>query len=217
MGALPRKSNPQVTAKGNPVISIQQNYFLTERQNLQERVYALFGVFGPLLVYVSIFLSLLLSPWFKWENNMLSDLGHAGTSDTAPIFNLGLFLAGFFMMVYALTVFRKHAKYSSYCLLVSTFFVQLLAVFNETYGSLHYVVAVPHFMMLSLTSIVYTLEKRSAVALVTFSISMFSWLLYTLNIFNIGIAVPETVSKLVVAWIMYSAIRIFFDKEFNTL
>ena len=184
---------------------------------MQERVYALFGVFGPLLVYVSIFLSLFLSPWFKWENNMLSDLGHAGTSDTAPIFNLGLFLAGFFMMVYALTVFRKHAKYSSYCLFVSTFFVQLLAVFNETYGLLHYVVAVPHFMMLSLTSIVYTLEKRSAVALVTFSISMFSWLLYTLNIFNIGIAVPEIVSKLVVALIMYSAIRIFFDKEFNTL
>jgi hypothetical membrane protein len=78
-------------------------------------------------------------------------------------------------------------------------------------------VAVPHFVMLGLTSIVYTVEKRSAVALVTFSISMFSWLLYALNIFEIGIAVPETVSKLVVAWIMYSAIRIFFDKESSTL
>ena len=184
---------------------------------MQERVDALFGVFGPLLVYVSIFLSLLISPWFSWENNMLSDLGHAGTSNPAPIFNLGLSLAGFFMMIYALTVFKKHAKYSSYCLLVSTFFVQLLAAFNEAYGSLHYVVAVPHFVMLSITSIVYTIEKRSAVALITFSIAMFSWLLYTLNIFNIGIAVPETVSKLVVAWIMYSAIRIFFDKKSNTL
>jgi len=80
---------------------------------MQERVYALFGVFGPLLVYVSIFLSLLFSPWFNWENNMLSDLGHAGISNAAPVFNLGLFLAGFLMMVYALTVFRKHAKYTS--------------------------------------------------------------------------------------------------------
>jgi hypothetical membrane protein len=184
---------------------------------MQERVYALFGVFGPLLVYISILLSLILSPWFSWESNMLSDLGHAATSNAAPIFNLGLLLAGFFMMVYALTAFKKHAKYSSYCLLVSTFFVQLLAAFNEAYGSLHYAVAVPHFLMLSLTSIVYTVEKRSAVALVTFSVVMFSWLLYTLNIFNMGIAVPETVSKLVVAWIMYSAIRIFFDKEPNRL
>jgi hypothetical membrane protein len=184
---------------------------------MKERVYALFGVFGPLLVYVSIALSLALSPWFNWETNMLSDLGDAVTSNTAAIFNFGLLLAGFFMMVYALTVFKKHAKYSSFCLLVSTFFVQLLAAFNEAYGSLHYAVAVPHFLMLSLTSIVYTVEKRSAVALTTFGIAMFSWLLYTLNIFNIGIAVPETVSKLVVAWIMYSAIKIYFGKEPSTL
>jgi hypothetical membrane protein len=173
---------------------------------MEERVYALFGVFGPLLVYASIALSLVLSPWFSWENNMLSDLGHAGTSYAASIFNLGLLLAGFLMIVYALTVFQKHAKYSS------TFFVQLLAVFNEVYGSIHYAVAVPHFVMLSLTSIVYTVEKRSAVALITFVIVMFSWLLYALNIFNIGIAVPETVSKLVLAWIMYSAIKIYISK-----
>jgi len=184
---------------------------------MEERVYALFGVFGPLLVYVSILLSLVLSPWFSWESNALSDLGHAVTSEAAPIFNLGLLLAGFLMMIYALTVFQKHAKYSSFCLLVSTFLVQLLAVFNEVYDSFHYVVAVPHFVMLSFTSIVYTVEKRSAVALCTFIIVMFSWLLYGLNIFNIGIAVPETVSKLVLAWIMYSAIKIYLDKESNTL
>jgi len=184
---------------------------------MEERVYALFGVFGPLLVYASIALSFVLSPWFSWESNALSDLGHAGTSDAAPIFNLGLLLAGFLMMVYALTVFQKHAKYSSFCLLVSTFLVQLLAVLNEVYGSLHYVVAVPHFVMLSVTSIVYTVEKRSAVAFIMFVIVMFSWLLYALNIFNIGIAVPETVSKLVLAWIMHSAIKIYFHKESNTL
>jgi hypothetical membrane protein len=179
---------------------------------MEEREYALFGVFGPLLVYASIALSLVLSPRFSWESNALSDLGDAVNSDAASIFNLGLLLAGFLMMVYALTVFKKHAKYSSFCLLVSTFFVQLLAVFNEVYGSLHYAVAVPHFVMLSVTSIVYTVEKRSTVALTTFLIVMFSWLLYALNIFNIGIAVPETVSKLVLAWIMYSAIKIYLNK-----
>jgi hypothetical membrane protein len=182
---------------------------------MDERVYALFGIFGPLLVYASIALSLLLSPSFNWESNALSDLGHAVTSDAASIFNLGLLLAGFLLMVYALTVFQKHAKYSSFCLLVSTFLVQLLAAFNEVYGSLHYFVAVPHFVMLSVTSIVYTAEKKSALALATFLIVMFSWLLYALNILNIGIAVPETMSKLVLAWIMYSAIKIYCDKESN--
>jgi hypothetical membrane protein len=183
---------------------------------MDERVYASFGVFGPLLVYASIFLSLVLSPWFDWESNMLSDLGHATISDAAPIFNFGLLLAGFLIMMYALTIFKKHARYSSFCLLVSTFLVQLLAVFNEVYGSLHYVVAVPHFLMLSVTSIVYTVEKRSAVAFSTFIIVMLSWLLYELNIFNIGIAVPEIVSKLVLSWIMYSAINLCLDKQSNT-
>ncbi len=180
---------------------------------MEERAYLLFGIFGPALVYLSIIVSLVLSPWFSWESNALSDLGHAVTSSAASIFNLGLLMAGFFLMIYAATVFKKHAKYSSFCLLISTFLVQLLATFNEAYGSLHYAVAVPHFVMLSITSIAYTLEKRSTFALVTFLIVMFSWLLYALNIFNIGIAVPEMVSKLVVLWIMYSAIRIYFGKE----
>jgi hypothetical membrane protein len=180
---------------------------------VEERRYALFGVFGPLLVYLSIAVSLALSPWFSWKNNALSDLGHSVTSGAASIFNLGLLLAGFFLMLYAATAFKKHAKYSSYCLLVSAFFVQLLAVVNESYSSLHYAVAVPHFLMLSLTSIVYTVEKRSAFALATFLIVMLSWLLYSLNVFNIGVAVPETVSKLVLLWIMYSAIKIYVGKE----
>ena len=180
---------------------------------MEKRVYALFGVIGPLLVYLSIIVSLVLSPGFSWETNALSDLGHPINSEVASIFNFGLLLAGFFLMIYALTAFKKHAKYSSYCLLISTFFVQLLATFNESYGSLHYAAAVPHFLMLSATSIVYSYEKRSAFALVTFLIVMFSWLVYSVHIFNIGIAIPETVSKLVLFWIMYSGIKIYFGKE----
>jgi hypothetical membrane protein len=179
---------------------------------MKTRDYALFGIFGPLLVYFSIAASLVLSPWFNWGSNALSDLGNPETSAVAPIFNLGLLLAGFFLMVYAVTVFREHAKYSSFCMLVSSFLIQLLAAFNEVYGSLHYTVAVPHFVVLSLTSIVYTIEKRSAVALITFLIVLGSWMLYGLGVFTTGIAVPETVSKLVVAWIMYSAIKIYISK-----
>lgn len=183
---------------------------------MEEKVYAVFGVLGPLMVYLSIAVSLIASPWFNWETNALSDLGHATTSNSASIFNLGLLLSGFFLMLYALTAFKKHAKYSSICLLVSAFLVQLLATFNEAYGQLHYMLAVPHFVMLSVTSIVYTVEKKSKAALATFLIVMFSWLLYALNIFNIGVAVPETTSKLVLLWIMISAIKIYFGKETST-
>lgn len=183
---------------------------------MEKRFYAWFGVAGPLLVFLSIGISLALSPWFSWETNALSDLGHS-SSEVASIFNAGMLLAGFFLVIYALTVFKKHAKYSSYCLLASAFFVQLLATFNEAYGSLHYAVALSHFLMLSATSIVYSYEKRSAFALTTFLVVMFSWLVYSLHIFNFGISVPETVSKLVLLWIMSSGLKIYLDKETNTL
>jgi hypothetical membrane protein len=180
---------------------------------MEERFYALFGILGPLLVYFSIAACLVLSPWFSWESNALSELGNSVTSDTAPLFNFCLLLAGFLLMVYAVTVFKKHVRYSSVCLLVSTFLIQLLAAFNIVYGSLHYAVAVPHFVMLSVTSIVYTIERRSALALTTFLIVLGSWAVYGLGILNMGIAVPETISKIILAWIMISAIKIYISKS----
>jgi len=180
---------------------------------MKKHVNALFGILGPVMVYLSIVVSLLVSPWFNWQTNALSDLGHAVNSEAAPIFNGGLFLAGFFLMLYSMTVFKKHAKYSSTCLLVSSFFVQMLAVINLAYGPLHYVAAVPHFLTLSLTSVVYGYEKRSKFAIGTFLVVMFTWLLYSLNAFNMGIAIPETMSKLVLLWIMWSGIKILLNKE----
>jgi hypothetical membrane protein len=180
---------------------------------MEKRFYALFGVVGPLVAYISIGVSIVLSPWFSWESNALSDLGHAVKSEVASIFNFGLLLSGFLLMVYAVTAFRKHAKYTSICLLISAFMIQLLATFDEVYGFLHYAVSVPHFMMLSITSIVYAIEKKSSLAMITLIIALGLWVLYGLKIFNFGVAVPETISKIVLLWIMYSAIKIYFTKR----
>lgn len=57
---------------------------------MHDRVYALFGVIGPLLAYVFIGVSIMLSPWFTWESSALSDLGHSVNSEVASIFNIGL-------------------------------------------------------------------------------------------------------------------------------
>jgi hypothetical membrane protein len=183
---------------------------------MRERSYALFGIFGPMLIYFSIGASLVLSPWFSWESSILSDLGNSVTSGVAPLFNFGLLLSGFLLMVYALTAFKEHAKYSSVCLLVSTFLVELLAAFNIAYGSLHYAVAVPHFVMLSATSIIYTIERKSVIALATFLIVLISWTVYGLDLLDSSIAVPETISKIVLAWILVSAIKIYIGKPISS-
>jgi hypothetical membrane protein len=181
---------------------------------MNERKYALFGVVGPLVAYFFIAVSIILSPWFSWSNNALSDLGHAVKSDVAPLFNFGLLLAGFFLITYSITSFRKHAKYTSHFLLISALLLQLIATFDEVYGPLHFYVSVLFFVSLGFASIVYAVERKSALASVAFMINLGSWILYSTEIYIVGIAVPETISSLaVISWVMLSALRIFLGKS----
>jgi hypothetical membrane protein len=169
--------------------------------------FAFLGVFGPLVLYIFILASIMFSPWFSWESNALSDLGHSVNSGVAPLFNFGLFLAGFLVIIYSIESLRSYAKYSSYFLLVSAFMLQLVAVFNEVYGFLHFAVSVLFFLFLGLSSLVYAVEKRSILASATFTIGLSSWLLFWADIYVVGVAVPEAISSVVTLWIISSALR----------
>jgi hypothetical membrane protein len=179
---------------------------------VDDRVYVGFGIVGPLLAYVCIGMSIALSSWFSWQSSALSDLGHSVRSSVASIFNIGLLSAGFLVMIFAITVFRKHAKYTSFWLLLSAFSLQLVATFDEVYGFLHLAVSVLLFLCFGFTSLVYTLEKKSLLGVVVFIVNLVSWSVYGLNIFILGIAVPETISSIaVVSLIWRSAARIYSE------
>lgn len=181
--------------------------------NMNQRVYALFGMAGPLVAYISIGISIALSPWFSWQTSALSDLGHAVKSEVAPIFNLGQLLAGLLVMIYIVAAFRKHAKYTSVFLAVSSFSLQLIAVFDEVYGLLHFAVSVLFFASLGFASVMYSWEKRSNLAVVAFIVIVASWLLYWAQAYSAGAAVPELISSLAAAaWIVRSAIGIYLNK-----
>ena len=181
---------------------------------MNERKYALFGVVGPLVAYLFIGVSIALSPWFSWWSNALSDLGHSADSDVASLYNFGLLLAGFFMMIYSMTALKDHAKYTSYCLLVSALMLQLVATFDEVYGPLHVIVSILFFVSLGFASIVYAVEEKSILALTAFVIGLGSWILYWTGMYSAGVAVPETISSVVtVSWVMLSAIKIYLGKS----
>lgn len=176
---------------------------------MNEKFYALFGIVGPLVAYFSIGVSIVFSPWFSWGKNALSDLGHSVNSQVAPIYNLGLLLAGFLMIVYAVTVFRKHAKYTAIILVASGFVLQSVAAFDEVYGFLHFVVSLLFFVLIGISSVVYAIEKKSYLTAAMFVVNFGSWLLYGLKTYSAGVAVPETISSVaVVVWIMVSAVKI---------
>ena len=164
-------------------------------------------------------MSIVLSPWFSWGSNALSDLGRsaatdgASKSEVAPLFNFGLLLCGFLMILYSFTIFRKHAKYTSNVLVITGLALQLVATFDEVYGALHFLVSVLFFAALGFASISYSVEKRSVLAFAALVIGSVSWLLYGLEIYSAGIAVPEVISSMAaVTWIMLSALRIYLHK-----
>jgi hypothetical membrane protein len=176
--------------------------------------YALFGIAGPLVAYFFIAMSIMLSPWFGWETNALSDLGHATTSTVAPLYNLGLLISGFFIMIYATTIFKDYAKYTSYCLLLSAFPLQLVATFDEVYGILHFVVSVLLFVSFGFASAAYYVERKSVLALTAFIVGPVSWILYWAGNSSVGGAVPETISSLaMVSWVIPSALGILRRQE----
>ena len=180
----------------------------------EEKNYALLGIIGPFVTYFSILVSILYAPWFSWQKNALSDLGHSLNSGVAPIFNLGLFFTGFIVIIYAITVLKKHAKYTSFCLIVSAIILQLVATFDEVYGFLHGLVAVLFFLSIWSTSIVNAIEKKSLLALVAFLTGLFSFVLFEMNVYGAGIAVPEIISFGAVATVIQiSAIKIYREKH----
>jgi len=180
---------------------------------MNEKICALFGVVGPLVAYASIGVSIALSPWFSWERNALSDLGHAVKSEVAPVYNFGLLLTGFLLVVYAVTVLNGYARWTSYSLVTSAFMLQLVAAFDETYGLLHSVVSVLFFVSLGSTSIMYAVERKSSLAGVAFVIGLFSWVFYWARIYSAGVAVPETISSFaVLPWVVSSALKIYHSK-----
>jgi hypothetical membrane protein len=179
---------------------------------MREKNYALFGIIGPIIAISFIATSIILSPWFSWENNALSDLGHSDKRDIAPLFNFGLLLTGFFTIIYSITSFRKHAKITSYFLALAGLSLQLVATFDEVYGTLHFLVSVLFFATLGVASISYIIEKRSFLAVVALIIGLVSWIVYGLEIYSIGIAVPETISSMATAsWVVFSALKIYFN------
>jgi len=186
---------------------------------LRERNYALLGLLAPLTAIIFIAAAILLSPWFSWWSNALSDLGRSADiemmpkSEVAPLFNFGLLLSGFLTILYSITSFRNHAKYTSYLLVIVGLTLQLVATFDEVYGSLHFQVSVLFFVALGFASISYVVEKRSFLAFAALIIGSVSWILYGMGIYSAGIAVPETISSMAtVTWVMLSALRIYFDK-----
>jgi len=159
------------------------------------------GIVGVVIPLVFIGVAILYSPWFDVANNALSDLGHAMRSSAASIFNLGLCLGGFIVGTHAVYYMINVDKLFGLLLTSSGFNLILIAVFDEVYGTLHFIVSVIFFLMLAVFLVVYSIRFKSVTAIAAVIISLVIWFLHFVCDIPKGAAIPELVS--IAAFITY--------------
>jgi len=159
----------------------------------------------PLL---SIAVAAVLSGWFNLYENALSDLGHATRSHVAWIFNLGLSAGGVLVVCVAVLYVLGVEKLVGVLLSLTGYSLVLVAVFDEVYGALHFIVSVLFFTLLLVVVLVYSARSRRRglllAALIVVALNVVVWSLhFTTRVFR-GAAIPELIS-------IFTAIPFYLD------
>ncbi len=153
---------------------------------------ALLGYSIPL---VFIGAAALLSGWFDVFNNALSDLGHATRSNVSVLFNLGLSLGSFFIMLFASLYSVRFNVVITALLLFTGFSLNLVAVFDEVYGYVHFAVSVIFFISVAFLLVGYSvIFRKYVVPLSLLAVGIASWYIHFTYDIPRGVAIPELVS-----------------------
>ncbi|MFX1564788.1 MAG: DUF998 domain-containing protein [Promethearchaeota archaeon] len=198
------------------------------------------GIIGPLIALIGIAAAILVSPWFNWLTNALSDLGHPwmlggsngtpGVNTAAPIFNTGLILAGLFTLVLTFWLIRHQVFEGSVIgiiaailLTIAQFFLVAIGVFHEGFGFTHFLVSLGFFTTLLVAGMIYGVrlmqEKHlRLIGLMAFILALVSaliWVFYYLNLLPFtGVAIPEIISAVTaIIWVYPLCILLILQKQ----
>lgn len=160
-----------------------------------------------------ITVSALSSGWFNIFNNALSDLGHAVRSSVAPIFNLGLMLGALLMVIFASLFSMRFNKVLSILLIFTGTSLNLVAVFDEVYGVIHFIVSVIFFLSLLILVAAYSyVFKEYVFPSIAITVGVVSWALHFIYRVPRGAAIPELISIFItLPFYMKYAVRVCRD------
>lgn len=172
------------------------------RRIFEPEIAAWLGPIAPICAAIFIGISIVLSPWFSWTNNALSDLG---ISEVAHIFNSGLILTGLLLSIFAISFVRinqgsRLGLAGAISLFTTGVSVVGVGVFTKNSLRIHILFALICFASLILSSILLGLRftfnretKRIGIlALSAGPLSIFVWIAIRMP----GVAIQETLSGL---------------------
>lgn len=177
------------------------------------------GIVGSILTLAMVFVATIISPWFRWDTNALSEMG---IGEVSLIFNSAMIIGGFFNFLFALGIREKLGveglrKYGVALIMLGSVSLALVGVFTVSYPILHGIVALgtfilppTGFILIGFSSKQSTMKKFSIItgiaALMTILILPLILLILP---FNVGFAVPEIIEGLIfAAWIITMGIKL---------
>ena len=165
---------------------------------LKNRKIGLLAIIGPALALGSIAVCIIVSPWFRWEINAISDFG---VSDVAWLFNISLIICGILCLTFCIGLFMSLdnwlGKIGSIFLLLSCVSLVGIGLFTEDYSPWHFYFSVGFFVLLLLALLIqgtYFAWKGplyiGILAMPIAFIGIYGWATYTPP----GIAIPEAMT-----------------------
>ena len=165
---------------------------------LKNRKIGLLAIIGPAYAIGSIAVAIMLSPWFSWRNNAISDLG---VHEVAPIFNISLIVCGILCMIFALAVIihMKHwlGKFGMLMMFMACISLVGIGVFTEDYSPHHFYFSVAFFVLLLLACLVmgtyFLFKKPKYLGIAAFAVAIIGIIGWSIN-WGPGIAIPEVLT-----------------------
>lgn len=161
------------------------------------KIAGLCGILTPFVFFTGILIALMHSPWFKWTNNALSDLGVEGIS--ALIFNNGLIFGGLLALIFSIGLAKILSnKVGAYILGISSLGLIGAGLFPLTMYTLHYIMSAIFFAFLTIGLLIIGItmkynqfDQKMGNAAIT--VSLLAFITPVTLYFYQGIAIPEMI------------------------
>jgi hypothetical membrane protein len=171
------------------------------------------GIIMPFVFLISILIAMIYSPWFKWTNNALSDLGSKGVSSL--FFNNGLILAGTLGFIFSVGLIKiLSTKIGGHLLAISSIALVFVGIFPVTIFELHYIASAAFFISLTIGILIIGISIRhnaldKKMGNIAISIAIISFISPVTLYFYGGIAIPEIIiCFFIFLWYMSYGVKI---------
>jgi hypothetical membrane protein len=174
----------------------------------------------PLVALIGIAYAILISPWFSFDYNALSDLG---ISAAANIFNATLIITGIMSTVFATGMFGTFRQNSvkrigAAVFIVASVVLICIGILHEGYSPHHYIASVLFFVLMPVSILIISIpmtvkpdtRNLGFLSLVVVIIAIIAWVIP----WGMGIAVPEAIAVIAgCIWIIVMGMRVYLGSD----